>query len=257
MKQIINTRDKKIYYLAGLPRTGNTLLGSILNQNPKIKVSPNSILVELIWRLHSIKENKLFLNVPDHQTVDNVIKRTFKHYYDSTDADIIFDRGPWGIPTNLELLKKYCDPNPKFLILNRPLVEVLASFLKVKKSGTDKDLTDTLMDPKTGKLKQDIVSSRNIVKSDLPYLKIEYNNLVSDTKKTIEDIYKFFNIPTFEHRYTNLEQLSYNNVKYDDSVMEWNLHTIRTDEVKKEELNLEDYFSKDTIDKMKGYNIYD
>ncbi len=257
MKQIINTRDKKIYYLAGLPRTGNTLLGSILNQNPKIKVSPNSILVELIWRLHSIKENKLFLNVPDHQTVDNVIKRTFKHYYDSTDADIIFDRGPWGIPTNLELLKKYCDPNPKFLILNRPLVEVLASFLKVKKSGTDKDLTDTLMDPKTGKLKQDIVSSRNIVKSDLPYLKIEYNNLVSDTKKTIEDIYKFFNIPTFEHRYTNLEQLSYNNVKYDDSVMEWNLHTIRKDEVKKEELNLEDYFSKDTIDKMKGYNIYD
>ena len=257
MKQIINTKDKKIYYLAGLPRTGNTLLGSILNQNPKIKVSPNSILVELIWRLHSIKENQLFLNVPDHQTVDNVVKRTFKHYYDNTDADIIFDRGPWGIPANLELLKKYCDPNPKFLILNRPLVEVLASFLKVKKSGTDKDLTDSLMDPNTGKLKQDMVSSRNIIKSNLPHLKIEYNDLVSDTKKTIEDIYKFFNIPTFEHRYTDLEQLSYNNVKYDDSVMECNLHTIRTDKIKKEELNLEDYFSKDTIDKMKGYNIYD
>jgi len=177
MKQIINTRDKKIYYLAGLPRTGNTLLGSILNQNPKIKVSPNSILVELIWRLHSIKENKLFLNVPDHQTVDHIIKKTFKHYYDGTDADIIFDRGPWGIPANLELLKKYCDPNPKFLILNRPLVEVLASFLKVKKSGTDKDLTDSLMDPNTGKLKQDMVSSRNIIKSNLPHLKIEYNDL--------------------------------------------------------------------------------
>ena len=52
---------KKIYYLAGLPRTGNTLLGSILNQNPKIKVSPNSILVELVWRLHNIKKDKLFL----------------------------------------------------------------------------------------------------------------------------------------------------------------------------------------------------
>jgi len=38
--------------------------------------------------------------------------------------------------------------------------------------------------------------------------------------------------------------------------MECNLHTIRTDKVKKEELNLEDYFSKDTIDKMKGYDIY-
>ena len=38
---------KKIYYLAGLPRAGNTLLGSILNQNPKVKVSPNSMLVEI------------------------------------------------------------------------------------------------------------------------------------------------------------------------------------------------------------------
>ena len=161
------------------------------------------------------------------------------------------------MPINLDMLKKYFDPNPKFLILNRPLVEVLASFLKVKKSGTDKDLTDSLMDSKTGKLKQDMVSSRNIVKSDLPYLKIEYNDLVSDTKKTIEDIYKFFNIPTFEHRYTDLEQLSYNNVRYDDSVMETpNMHTIRTDKIEKQKLNLEDYFSKETIDKMKGYNIY-
>ena len=85
---------KKIYYLAGLPRTGNTLLGSILNQNPKIKVSPNSILVELVWRLHNIKKDKLFLNIPDHQTVDNIIKKTFEHYYDNTDAEFIFDRGP-------------------------------------------------------------------------------------------------------------------------------------------------------------------
>ena len=113
---------KKIYYLAGLPRTGNTLLGSILNQNPKIKVSPNSILVELVWRLHNIKKDKLFLNIPDHQTVDNIIKKTFEHYYDSTDAEFIFDRGPWGMPKNLELLKKYFDPNPKFLILNRPII---------------------------------------------------------------------------------------------------------------------------------------
>ena len=66
MRQIINTRDKKIYYLAGLPRTGNTVLGSILNQNPKIKVSLNSILVELVWRLHSIKKDRLFLNVKKH-----------------------------------------------------------------------------------------------------------------------------------------------------------------------------------------------
>ena len=247
---------KKIYYLAGLPRTGNTLLGSILNQNPKIKVSQNSILVELVWRLHNIKKDKLFLNIPDHQTVDNIIKKTFEHYYDNTDAEFIFDRGPWGMPKNLELLKKYFDPNPKFLILNRPIIEIIASFLKVKKLGKDEDLIKSLMDEETGKLKQDIVSSRNIIKSKEKYQKIDYDDLISQTKDAVEEIYSYFEIPKFEHRYTDLEQLSYNNVKYNDDVLEYNLHTIRTDKIEKEKIILENYFNKETIDRMKGYDIY-
>ena len=32
---------ERIIFLSSLPRAGNTLLGSILNQNKKIKVSPN------------------------------------------------------------------------------------------------------------------------------------------------------------------------------------------------------------------------
>lgn len=244
---------KKIYYLAGLPRTGNTLLGSILNQNPKIQVSPNSLLIELVWRIHEIKQYELFLNLPDHQTVDHIIKKTFEHYYDNTDAEFIFDRGPWGVPKNLEILKKYFNPNPKFLILNRPIIEILGSFLKVKKSGEDKDLIKSLME---GKLKQDMISSRNIVKSKEKFQKIDYNELIDETKSTIEKIYNYFEIPKFEHRYTDLEQLSYNNVKYDDSVIQCNLHTIRTDKIEKQKLNLEDYFNKETIDKMKEYNIY-
>lgn len=248
---------KKIYYLAGLPRTGNTLLGSILNQNPKIKVSPNSLLCELTWRIYSIKNNKLFLNIPDHKTVDNLITKMFEHYYDNTDAEFIFERGPWGVPTNLEILKKYFEPNPKFLILDRPIVEVLASFLKVKKAGDNQQIVKNLMDDKTGKLKQDIISARNIVKTKQDFLKIEYNNLINDTKKNIDKIYEFFNLPKFEHRYTDLEQLSYNNVSYDDSMMEFDLHTIRTNKIEKINLNLEDYFNKDILEKLKNYNIYE
>ena len=34
---------KKFFCLHGLPRAGNTLLGSIINQNPKVAVTANSI----------------------------------------------------------------------------------------------------------------------------------------------------------------------------------------------------------------------
>ena len=30
---------KKIYYLLGMPRAGNTLFGSLLNQNPRVRVT--------------------------------------------------------------------------------------------------------------------------------------------------------------------------------------------------------------------------
>ena len=40
---------KKIYYLIGMPRAGNTLFGSLLNQNPRVRVTANSLVSEIMW----------------------------------------------------------------------------------------------------------------------------------------------------------------------------------------------------------------
>ena len=42
---------KKIYFLCGLPRAGNTLLGSIVNQNKNIKITANSIVPDILYYL--------------------------------------------------------------------------------------------------------------------------------------------------------------------------------------------------------------
>ena len=38
---------KEYYFLSGLPRSGNTLLGSIINQNPRISLTANTILTDV------------------------------------------------------------------------------------------------------------------------------------------------------------------------------------------------------------------
>jgi len=38
----------KLHMLAGLPRSGTTLLGAILNQNPKVYVTTTSPFVEIL-----------------------------------------------------------------------------------------------------------------------------------------------------------------------------------------------------------------
>jgi hypothetical protein len=248
---------KKIYYLSGLPRTGNTLLSCILNQNPKVKVTPNSYLPEIIYRIFLLKGEKIFQNFPDHKSLDNIIQKIFINYYDNINAEVIFERSSWGTKFNLEMLKKYYDKNPKFLILNRPIVEIVASFIKVAKVGNMDIISKNLFDEKNGKLIQDIRSVRNIIKTKQNFLIIEYDDLVNKTKNSIEKIYKYFKLPKFKHDYSKLKQFEFNGMRYDDSVLDFDLHSIRTNKIKKIDYNLNNYLSEELINKLKNFNIYE
>ena len=42
------TTEKTFYFMTGLPRSGSTLLSSILNQNPKFYSGPSSPVVSTI-----------------------------------------------------------------------------------------------------------------------------------------------------------------------------------------------------------------
>ena len=54
-----------INFLVGMPRAGNTILSSILNQNPNVKMSAHSILPTLLDSILQIKNHERFLNFPD------------------------------------------------------------------------------------------------------------------------------------------------------------------------------------------------
>ena len=71
---------KQMFFLHGLPRAGNTLLGSILNQNSKIAVTANSICADMLGELYSLKHTDIFKNFPDHKSFDSVTKSLFQNY---------------------------------------------------------------------------------------------------------------------------------------------------------------------------------
>ena len=51
-------KDKQIYFLCAMPRSGNTLFASIMNQNPEVAVTANSITLEIMKELFFIKETR-------------------------------------------------------------------------------------------------------------------------------------------------------------------------------------------------------
>ena len=69
---------KKYFFLCSLPRAGNTVLGSIVNSNKNIKMSPNSICPDIINNLKcKLKNSDIFENFPNHKSLDNVIKKFY------------------------------------------------------------------------------------------------------------------------------------------------------------------------------------
>jgi len=66
---------KDIYFLGGLPRSGNTLLSSILNENPSVYCSPISPLLDNLVALkaQSNLENNLVsdFSVNSEQAIKN------------------------------------------------------------------------------------------------------------------------------------------------------------------------------------------
>ena len=122
--------SKKLFFLVAMPRSGNTLFASIMNQNPEIAATPNSITLEIMKDLFLLKQTDVFQNYPDHKSLDNVLDSVYDTYYKDWPQRIIIDRGPVMTPGNLELMQKHFKKPFKCIILLRDLMHVLASYMQ-------------------------------------------------------------------------------------------------------------------------------
>ena len=247
----------ELYFCISLQRSGNTLLGSILNQNPDVTLTANSPLTEIIYQLDLIKTNDAIpqqQNFPHHESLDNVIRKTFYTYSETFKTKYVINRCNWGSDANLELLEKYFDKKIKFLILYRNPLECLASLLKaykVKKEDSEK-AADYYMNIETGTL-GNAISQIPFVRKNYEHLFITYDQLIANPKNTANSIYDFFNIPKFKHTYKNLKQFEIQGVQYDESIFgDVDLHTIRTDKIEKKTYAIEDFLLPSVIKKYQN-----
>lgn len=244
---------KAYYFLAGLPRSGNTLLGSLINQNTEISLTANTILTDVIYQIDLLKDTEIYNNFLDEKSLNNIIKNVFNNYYKDWKAKYIIDRGLWGTPYNLEWLKSIIK-KPKFIILYRPVLECLTSFIKIEKPINIETRCQELMKD-DGMIGKSLWSIKNLIKKKEDYLIINYSELVSNPLKQINKIYSYLNIDSFEHKLKNFNSFSVNGIKYNDNVLNAPLHTIRTDKIKLNKYNIEDYLPKNIIKQYSNLDI--
>ena len=235
--------SKQLFFLVAMPRSGNTLFASIINQNPNLVCTANSITLEIIKDLNLLKQTDVFKNFPDHKSLDNVLDAVYDNYYKNWPQRVIIDRGPVMTKNNFKLMQKHYKRPFKCIVLLRNLMDVLASYMQwytenpdsfVNKFGlnTDEEKLSMLMNTK-GVIAKELDAIKNAYKYPNICHFVKYDDLVTQPKQEFKKICQFIGEPYFNHRFNNLDQVTVNGLSYNDKIVGSNMHKLFDGPVRK------------------------
>jgi len=236
-------KNKQLLFLIAMPRSGNTLFASIMNQNPEIAATANSITLEIMKDLFLLKQTDVFLNYPDHKSLDNVLDSVYDLYYKDWPQRIIIDRGPVTTPGNFQLMQKHFKRPFKCIVLVRDLMDVLASYMQWYTENPDAfpnrydckndDEKLTMIMNKDGAVAKALEAMKNARNHpDICHI-VKYDDMVTNPEQEFKKIYKFLGESYFNHRFDNLDQVKINGLSYDDTIMGSNMHKLFDGPVRK------------------------
>jgi len=198
-------------FLSSLPRSGSTLLASLLGQRPDTYVSPTSNLGDIMGAVVASFENNPATKAG--QCGKDELYRTLKSVGDAKYADreesVIIDKGRmWPSPQIIETMNKVLGEPVKIIATVRPMAECISDFYKIDKG---KDIKQWI---KTSHLMQHLMQSYEVLKQGYEknpenFCLIEYENLCKDPQKELDRISTFLGVDTYVYNAT-IEQVDEN-----------------------------------------------
>ena len=106
---------KTLYFLSGLPRSGSTLLGSILSQHPKLQSTPTSPLADLLcWIDNGFSKLDLQYTYDKEQITYNTYHSILSNFYNHIEKPCILDKHR-GWCKNVSSIEKFLHQKPKII----------------------------------------------------------------------------------------------------------------------------------------------
>ena len=211
--------------LAGLPRSGSTLLLNILGQNPEITVGPTSGLLETMLLIRNNWENNQLHKTLAADISKEKLRRVLKGVLESYSmGKVVFDKNRAWLD-HIEMLEWVLGKPVSVIITLRDQREILASFEKIwrKNKGfrqipqevnnnfqTIRDRCNVWLDPQQP-LGFAIRAIKDAELRGHKMFTVNYDNLIKFPEATLLSIYTYLQIPYFKHDFNNIEQIIYEN----------------------------------------------
>lgn len=210
--------NKKYHFITGLPRSGSTLLSSILKQNPRFHASITDPLATLVKGvIESSQDGPGMKSEVPIERRKNLVKGLFNSYYQDVDKEVCFNTNrAWTLLTGVV---KDIMPESRMVVCVRDVRWVLDSFELAHRRNPMSTNTAT------GGLSGTVYSRAEALMADsgiigFPYIGIkqaitgleknmlmllEYDQLCKEPEKSIRALYKFIGEPYFDHNFNDVE----------------------------------------------------
>lgn len=195
--------------LAGLPRSGSTLLSAILCQNPNIHAEGNSAVCQLTWDTHvsCIQNAREQLMATGREMVGSeIVSSIWKTYYRNVQKPVVVDKcRSWTLAANLDLMRRYITDTPKIIVLERPAQQIMESFRRIHEINGRPFDENAYRRPGSEPLMRSL-DGVNWAKqhNNGEFLFVKYHDLVNDPTSTMTRIYDFIEEPAFSHDFDNI-----------------------------------------------------
>jgi sulfotransferase len=220
---------KTFYFMAGLPRSGSTVLSGILNQNPQIYSSPSSPVLSTMYAIENhLKNDELFSGYPKPVQAGQIISSVPHQFYSDIPKPVIIDKNrAW--PARVPFIEGYIEQKAKIICTVRDIDEILTSMITIIRHNpfkegqarvnfideqlikmnipiNDVNRCEFIAGP-NGILGQSINAVMEGVRqgfADRIHF-VEYRDLTSKPVETLSALYEFLGEEPFEHTFDNIE----------------------------------------------------
>ena len=261
---------KTYYFDCGLPRSGSTLLGSLLNQNPQIHAGPLSPVFEVMYYTRDRLQGEQAQAHPKPQIFKSMVENVIDTYYRDVKKPVVVDRcRAW--PAHIDLIKEYITPDPKIICTVRHPLEILASFIDLINNSRSVSFIDKALLNQNMFITNDtrcelMMNPGGIVWESMNALAtafrqnqtqhihfIQYDDLVSDPKRVMQGIHSFLRMKPYEYDFENIE----NKYREKDTDVYGlpKMHEVRS-KVEKTSRHYSEVLSDEVINKYKNMDFW-
>lgn len=230
--------NKKYHFIAGLPRSGTTLLSTILKQNPRFEASISGPLARFVRAvIHESSSQGGYRHECPPEKRKELIAGLFNNYHNDPTTEVAFNtnRGwPLLLPATKDLY-----PSSKTILCVRDIGWILDSFETLQRKNPFQFTTmfspdenvnvytrcETILRPdRTLGFAYNAVKQAITSEFQQSIMIVEYDNLAKQPEKVLKSLYHFIDEPYFDHDFNSVEA-SYE--EFDEDVQLPGLHTTR------------------------------